>query len=37
MNFNEFKSDTGILKQINLEQVAELEMLRAAVVQHSRA
>jgi hypothetical protein len=31
MNFNEFKSDTVIL-----EQVAALEMLRAAGVQHIR-
>ncbi len=36
MNYNEFKSDTGILAPINLEQVSALEMLRAAGVQHSR-
>jgi hypothetical protein len=36
-NYNEFQSDTGILlAPINLEQVAALEMLRAAGVQHSR-
>ncbi len=31
INHNEFKSETGMLATINLEQVAALEMLRALV------